>query len=117
MASSTVHLKSKHTGQMKQAPVGYSWTVLFFFFFVPFIRGDWKWGGIMLLLGVATIITSSAMGAPVPSYGPLSIIFGFVYNKIYLKGLISKGYEVTSIENGDIDFISSKIGVTLPQAE
>lgn len=117
MAKETLHFKSKHTGQIKQAPVGYSWTTLFFTAFVPLLRGDWKWVAIMalIILVLAGIVAAVAPNAPVQSISLWTgIILGFLYNKAYIKGLISKGYEVTSVEQGDIDAVQTKLGVTLP---
>ncbi|PHS69509.1 MAG: hypothetical protein COB23_06035 [Methylophaga sp.] len=117
MAKETLHFKSKHTDQMKKAPVGYSWTTLFFTIFVPLLRGDWKWAIIMFLIVIVfgAFVTTVAPTVP-PQSIPLwtGIIFGFIYNKIYVQGLVSKGYEVTSAENGEIDEIEKKLSVTLP---
>ena len=68
MAFAVITLENKKTNQMKLAPVGYSWTNLFFGFFVPLIRGDWKWGIIFLAVGIVT-------------WGFGSIITSFFYNK------------------------------------
>lgn len=38
-----VMLKNENTGQIKQAKIGFSWTVFFFGFFPAIFRGDWKW--------------------------------------------------------------------------
>ncbi len=59
--------------------VGFSWTTLFFGFFVPLFRGDWKWCIILLVLGLL-------------SFGLCSLIFCFIYNKIYTRGLLEDGY-------------------------
>ena len=66
-------------GAMKQVKVGFSWTMLFFGFLVPLIRGDWKWTIVMLLI---TFI----------SYGVAQIIVPFFYNKMYINDLIEKGW-------------------------
>lgn len=66
-------------GAMKQVKVGYSWTVLFFGFFVPLIRGDWKWAILMLIVAVC-------------SAGIAQVILSFTYNKIYIKDLIEHGW-------------------------
>lgn len=74
-------------GMVKQAKVGFSWTTFFFNFFVPLIRGDFKWTLIMLLglpvLGIAT----SGLGALIAI-----IILGFKYNEIYIKDLLNDGW-------------------------
>lgn len=73
-----VFLKNKY-GAMKQVKVGFSWTMLFFGFFVPLIRGDWKWTIISLLIGVFTC-------------GIANLVLAFIYNKIYIKDLIESGW-------------------------
>jgi hypothetical protein len=67
------------TNQVKQRKLGFSWTTLFFGFWVALFRGDWKWTLIQLLIGIFT-------------FGLSSIVFAFIYNKINLNELIEKGY-------------------------
>lgn len=73
-----INLKHQ-SGLVKQVKVGFSWTTLFFGFFVPLIRGDWKWGLIILLVSCATC-------------GLANIVFAFIYNKQYLADMIEKGW-------------------------
>ena len=81
-------------GLRKEVKVGFSWTVFFFGFFVPLFRGDLKWAAIMffgtILLGFATL----GIGG-----GVLGIVMSFVYNKIYIKDLIEKGWTPVGEEN------------------
>jgi len=42
MAFAIITFKSKNQ-VVKNAPVGFSWTTLFFGFFPALIRGDWLW--------------------------------------------------------------------------
>jgi hypothetical protein len=70
--------------EVKNAPVGFSWTTFFWGPFPALMRGDWKWG-VILLIGAA--LTS----------GFTSIIAGFVYNKFYIKDMLAKGYKVNSM--------------------
>ena len=67
-------------GQVKIVKEGFSWTMLFFGIFVPLYRGDWKW---FLIILIANIFT----------YGLASIVFAFIYNKIYINDLLEKGYK------------------------
>lgn len=66
------------TGLLKNCQLGFSWTTLFFGFFVPLFRGDIIFASIML---ISTLI--------IPF---LWIIFPFIYNKCYIKSLLEKGY-------------------------
>lgn len=74
-----LNLKQNQTGAVKQVKLGFSWTTLFFGFFVPLFRGDVKWFLIMIIVPLVTV-------------GIAWIIFPFIYNKIYIKDLIDKGY-------------------------
>jgi len=74
-------VRLKHpSGFQKVTKAGFSWTVFFFAFFPPLFRGDWKWALIIFLL------------APV-TFGVSTIIFSFMYNGIYIRGLLLAGYE------------------------
>lgn len=75
---------------VKQVKKGFSWTFFFFGLFVPLIRGDLKWAVIMFLLQSVIGFFTLGIGAFV-----VSLIFAFIYNKIYIKGLLEKGYRPT----------------------
>ena len=66
-------------GAIKTVKLGFSWTMLFFGFFVPLFRGDWKWAILSFLLPFVTACTSL-------------FILPFLYNKMYIKDLIVKGW-------------------------
>lgn len=81
----------KHdSGLVKQVKKGFSWTFLFFGLFVPLIRGDLKWTIIMFLLQSLAGLLTMGIGAFV-----VSLVFAFIYNKIYIKDLLEKGYRPT----------------------
>lgn len=101
MAYTKLVMENPNTGHIKEAPVGFSWTVFFFGFFPPLFRGDWKWAIIMFLL---TIITMGLSG----------LVFMFIYNKLYIKELVSTGFKVKSVGMGTVDQVSQKIGINLP---
>ncbi len=86
-------LRNKHTGKEVYVTIGFSWTTLFFGIFPALLRGDWKWGVIMFLLGILTGGTSS-------------LIFPFFYNKLYLKDKLRKGYIIVHIY--DLNYLIEK---------
>ena len=99
MAFATVTIEDKKNKIVKEAPVGFSWTVLFFGGFVPLVRGDWAYFFIML---IASIVT----------FGISGIIFAFIYNRIYLQNSLNKGFKVKSYD-GDKKLIESKAQIKL----
>lgn len=101
MAYAKIYFENRHTGQVKEAPVGFSWTVLFFGFFPALFRGHWA-GFVILLL--AAILT----------FGLSGLIFMFIYNKMYIKHLISEGYKAKS-GTADLDFLQQKTGLKIPR--
>ncbi|WP_158654013.1 HrgC protein [Helicobacter cetorum] len=78
--ATTISLTKKENNLNKRAFVGFSWTTLFFGFFVPLFRGDWKWFIIMFIADCVTLWIAN-------------LIFIFVYNRIYTINLLEKGYE------------------------
>ncbi|MFO1119857.1 MAG: hypothetical protein U1E38_07100 [Rhodospirillales bacterium] len=101
MAYTKLLMENPKTGQLKEAPVGFSWTVFFFGFFPPLFRGDWKWAIIIFLLALLT-------------WGLSNLIFMFIYNKLYIKDLLGDGFKVKSVGMGTVEQLSLKIGVNLP---
>lgn len=73
-----VYMKNQ-VGVVKPVKLGFSWTMLFFGFFVPLLRGDIKW---TILSVVLSLITS----------GLAWLILPFFYNKSYIKGLLYAGW-------------------------
>lgn len=79
MASATLTLTNPMTNQTRSAPIGFSWTTLFFGVIVPLVRGDWKWAIIMVIAAFLT--------------GFLSMFaFPFFYNKLYYNELLKDGF-------------------------
>jgi hypothetical protein len=68
--------------EIKEVPLGFSWTTLFFGFFPSLIRGDYMMFVVILVL---QLITSGISG----------IVFAFIYNKMYAKSLLTKGWQVS----------------------
>lgn len=74
-----VILVNNYTGEQKKGIIGFSWTTFFFGCFPALFRSDWKWAGIQFILALIT--------------GGLSwLVMPFLYNKLYIKDLIGKGF-------------------------
>lgn len=73
---------NEYTGQYKTAPLGFSWTTLFFGCFPALFRSDWKWAAIQFILAWITA-------------GISWLVMPFIYNKLYIKDLLKKGFVPT----------------------
>lgn len=104
MAYTSIIFKNPNSGVMREAPVGYSWTTLFFSFFPALFRSDWKWAVIILIIQLCT-------------FGLGAIVFSFIYNKLYIRDLIGNGFKAQSTASGDMNFASAKIGMQIPMLE
>ena len=102
MANNAINFEHPVNGERRSAPVGFSWTRLFFGFFPALFRSDFKWAIIMALIAVFSL-------------GFSAFVFPFLYNKLYLKELIQKGFEAKSVDVGSLDQVSSRVGLKLPQ--
>lgn len=103
MAYATVTFENPLTGKIRNAPVGFSWTVFFFGFIPPLFRSDWKWAVIILVCALIT-------------WGLSNLIFCFIYNRFYIKDLISDGYKQIAIEGATTQSVEGKIGMRIPTA-
>ena len=98
MAFATINFQNK-SGVVKEAPVGFSWTTFFFGFFPALIRGDWLWA---LIICAATFVT----------FGLSGIVFAFIYNRLYIQGLLKQGFKVKNY-SGNKALIEQKAQVKL----
>ena len=103
MAYTTLVMESPNTGGIKEAPVGFSWTCLFFGFFVPMIRGHWGAAFVWFLLLVITL-------------GFAVLVMIFIYNKQYLSYLIGNGFKVKGSPT-DLKVVEGKLRMNLPRLE
>ncbi|EFM28683.1 membrane protein [Streptococcus gallolyticus] len=80
------------SGQIKEVKVGFSWTTLFFFFFVPLFRKDWKWLGIMIGSIIAGLMLTTILNIDANVSLGLNIAFAVSYNNCYINDLLAKGW-------------------------
>jgi hypothetical protein len=101
MAYNKIIFENTNTREVREAPIGFSWTVFCFGFFPPLFRGDYKWAVIMFVTAIILV------GLP-------WIIFPFIYNKLYIQDLIKSGFKAKSINSGDIKSVETKLGMQIP---
>jgi len=89
MAHGTLTVVNPVSDEVKNLPVGYSWTVLFWGCFPALFRQDWVNFGIMagVIFAVAVITVGTL------SFIPL-IVFSFIYNKMCLKRHLDSGWKI-----------------------
>jgi hypothetical protein len=81
-----VNLLNPKNGLMKQGFYGFSWTYLFFGWFVPLFRGELGVAALHLLFTIVTFVF-------------WQIIVCFLFNKQYMTRMIEKGYELNDDES------------------
>lgn len=94
-------------GHRKKGFLGFSWTAFFFNFFVPLIRGDFKWLLIFIspYLVIVILVLFSLKSITyneniITAFAIFSLIlkllsrlvFPFIYNSFYTKDLLKRGY-------------------------
>lgn len=105
MAFDTAYLENPRTGQVRTAPIGFSWTMFFFAFFPPLFRGDWKWFAITLVGGLFLALISGGLLGWLPG-----VIGAFVWNKSYLEALVRDGFQLKSTASGNLDRVDGFLG-------
>ena len=85
MSHTELILKNPRTDKLKAVPLGYSWTVMFFGFFVPLWRKDWKYSLIFFLIYALSI-------------GSLTPVMAYYYNRLYALELLRRGYKLFNIQ-------------------
>ena len=99
-----LYLENPRTNQMKEAPVGFSWTTLFFGPIPMLFRGSWKWFAIIFILALIT-------------WGLSNLFFMFAINKLYLKDVVNEGFKAKSARIGTIEQVSMSLGFPVPTTE
>lgn len=106
--STLISLKKDY--ETKNISLGFSWFFLLFGIFYPLVKGDFK----NTLLIMAILFVALMLSKVYPPLVLLSfiayVVFAFIYNKIYAKDLIKKGflpvneYSKNALEKNGINF-------------
>ena len=80
----------------KEIKFGFSWGAFFLGFIYPLIKGDYMVAGIsFVVIGMASMIFF-------PLIFVLSVVFGFIYNKMYVRRLIKQGWHPFTEEDAQV---------------
>ena len=80
----------------KEVKFGFSWGAFFLGFIYPLIKGDYMVAGIsFVVIGMASMIFF-------PLIFVLSVVFGFIYNKMYARRLIKQGWHPFTEEDAQV---------------
>jgi hypothetical protein len=110
MAHSEIVFKHPATDRFVTTPVGFSWTTFFFGFIPAMMRGDYKGAGIQFGTLAGLAILTKGLGVIVPA-----LLFGFLYNRLYIRKLVSSGYLVSAWDSPkSIEDLGAELGVALP---
>lgn len=93
-----VLLRHPSSGLIKKGYFGFSWTYLFFGWFVPLFRGELS---VALLHLIFTLVT----------FGIWQFITAFLYNKQFMTRQLEKGYELHDDETL-MEIARIKIGIS-----
>jgi hypothetical protein len=103
MAFTKLIMQNPFSADIKHAPVGFSWTSLFFGPLVPLFRGHYAGCAFWAVMSLFT--AGLAIG-----------VQAFIYNKRYLMHLVNNGYKVQHSPL-PLDYVASKVSMKLPEIE
>lgn len=78
------------SGQLRNAPQGFCWTILLFGIFVPLFRKDFAAAGAIFVLGIFSFLLFDEGG--IIAIWCIDIFLAFKYNELYTKKLLKDGY-------------------------
>ena len=80
----------------KEVKFGFSWGAFFLGFIYPLIKEDY------MVAGISFVVISIASMIFFPLIFVLSMVFGFLYNKMYVKKLIKQGWHPFTEEDAQV---------------
>jgi hypothetical protein len=88
--STKILIKHKKSGVIKYGKYGFSWTYLFFGFFIPLYRGELGVGVLHIIFSMLTL-------------GFSNLIFAFIYNKQFMLRMLTTGWELVGSDKENSD--------------
>ena len=85
----SIAIVHKESGMMKNGLYGFSWTYLFFGWFVPLFRGELGVAALHLLFSLVTL-------------GIWQLIACFLYNQQYMTRMLTNGWELAGTETDNL---------------
>jgi hypothetical protein len=85
--ATTIAMRHKDSGIVKNGYYGFSWTTLFFGFFPALFRGDF----ITFIGGFAVSLIIAAFTLGIGAFF-IGLVWAFMYNKYYTRKLLERGY-------------------------
>ena len=101
--ATAVQMTNQKTGIVKQGFFGFSWTYLFFGWFVPLFRGHYSMAGIHFLIAIVSAFT---LGIP-------QLILAFMFNKFYTLRLLEDGYTFSDPDEALVQRAKRTLGLVL----
>lgn len=98
--ATAVIIRHAQSGLTKKGYFGFSWTYLFFGWFVPLFRGELGVAALHLLFSIVT-------------FGFWQLIMCFLYNRQYMTRMLTSGWVLADSE-GQNALAASRLGVVLP---
>lgn len=98
--ATAVMIKHSQSGLVRKGYYGFSWTYLFFGWFVPLFRGELWVAALHLLFSIVT-------------FGLWQIVMCFLYNKQYMTRMLTSGWVLADTPQLN-SAASLKLGVAAP---
>jgi len=99
--ATAVNIRHASSGMVEKGYVGFSWTYLFFGFFVPLFRGELGVGALHILFSFLTC-------------GFWNLIAAFIYNRQYMKRKLTNGWALDQTD-ANYNLAAMKLGIAAPQ--
>lgn len=116
MAFDTAILENPLTGQVKEAPLGFSWTMAIWGPFAPALRRDWLFVSSLLAALVLSFFLEEVIPWSVLVPSALNVGCAFIWNKSYLQRLVAAGFRLKGTTKGtSLDRVDYELGSAAPR--